>query len=145
MTLNPITEGLPSVVTNQLLNQESVLYFSYISHKGGCLSSSDRDEYWIAMTNKRVLYKAKILENNSAIERDGILPLEKISFVEVTDAKLPAGCGCSSTQAYGLRISTSGGTIIIPLPTKDKGYEIRKAYSEIVDTIKNSHDQQEKE
>ena len=143
MDINTIEEGLPDGLKNQLLGNEKVYYFSYISYKGGCLSSSSRDEYWIALTNKRVLYKAKVKEEdtNTLIEKDGILPIDKISFIEVTDVK-ESGCGgCSSAQVYELRISTSGGTIRIPLPTKEKGYEIRKKYSEVVEKIKNKEKQ----
>ena len=111
---------------------EKVHYFSYISYGGGCLSSSARDEFWISLTNKRVLYKANVTEEDKrTIEKNGILPLEKVSFIEVTD--MTENEGCSSTQAYQLRISTSGGTIVIPIPTKEKGYEIRKIFSEIVE------------
>ena len=137
MDMNTIEESFPDGLKNQLLGKEEVSYFSYISYKGGCLSSSSRDEYWIALTNKRVLYKAKVKEEgtNILIEKDGVLPIDKISFIEVTDVKKPGCAGCASTQVYELRISSSGGTVRIPLPTKEKGYEIRKKYSEVVEEI----------
>ena len=109
MTLEIITKGLPEELQTQLIHDEKVYYFSYIVYKGGCLRSSSRDEYWIALTNKRVIYKAKVKEDNSVVEKDGILPLEKVSFVEVTEVKEKSGC--SSTHSFELRISTSGGTI----------------------------------
>jgi hypothetical protein len=134
MSIQRITEGLPNELTMQLLPQEEVYYFSYISFDGGCFSSSSRNNYWIALTNKRVLYKTKVMEtNNIFTEKDGILPLDKVSFIEVTEQ---TNKGCSPTKSYQLRISSSGGTSIIPIPTKEKGYEIRKVYSEIIDTAK---------
>jgi len=133
MTLTPIKEGLPSELTSQLMSQESVYYFSFIAFEGGCGSSKSRQNYWISVTNKRVLYKTKVVENNTIVEKDGILPLEKISFVEVSEGKKTAGC--SSVVMYELRISTSGGTVIIPVPTKEKGFEVRKVYSEIVESM----------
>lgn len=132
-----IYEGLPDEVSSQLMSKEEVYYFSYISYKGGCGSSGARQNYWIALTNKRVLYKAKILEEKlKYVEKDGILPLDKISFVEVSEVKDTKGCGCSSAKVFQLRISSSGGTVIIPIPTKEKGYEIRKVYSEITEEMK---------
>jgi hypothetical protein len=134
LTLSIITEGLPEELETQLLSKENVHYFSYISYQGGCLSSSNRKEYyWIALTNKRFLYKAKIKEENKVEERNGILPLEKISFIEVTDIK--ENSGCSTTLSYKLVIGTSGGNVEIPIPRKEKGYEIRKVYSEIAQGI----------
>jgi hypothetical protein len=133
MSLREITEGLPEELTSQLRLDEKVYYFSYISFKGGCLSSKSRQEYWISVTNKRVIYKTRIKEDNKFIEKDGILPFEEISFIEVTEFEEKSGC--SSAKAFQLRISTSGGTAIIPIPTKEKGYEIRKVYSDIIEML----------
>lgn len=132
MSLTEITAGLPSDLTMQLMPNEVTHYFSYISFRGGCGSSGSRENYWIALTNRRVIYKTKIMEDNkNFVEKDGIIPLEKISFIEVTEGQ-SAG-GCSSAKAYHLRISSSGGTIVIPIPTKDKGYEIRTVYTQITE------------
>jgi len=130
MDLKLITEGLPNDLTMQTMPNELVYYFSYIAFKGGCGKSGSRENYWVALTNKRVIYKTKVMENNKTyVEKDGILPLEKISFIEVTEGQ--SASGCSSAKAFQLRISSSGGTVVIPIPTKGKGYEIRKVYSQI--------------
>lgn len=136
MAIEVIEEGLPGDLTNQIINGEKVHYFSYISYKGGCSSSSSREDYWIALTNKRVLYKTRILEDARSVEREGVLPLEKVSFIEVTDAKDSSGCGCSTSSLYEIRLSTSGGTINIPVPTKEKGYEIRSTFLNIMEEYK---------
>lgn len=135
MALTPMTEGIPSDVSSQLLSGEQVYYFSYITFKGGCGSSGSRSNYWIALTNRRVLYKSKVQESNSKtfVERDGALPMDKVSFIEVSEKSSSSGCGCSSTKAYHLQLGSSGGTVIIPIPTKEKGYEIRRVYAEIQD------------
>ncbi|MFC3801534.1 PH domain-containing protein [Cohnella sp. GCM10012308] len=120
----------------QIMPNEVVYYFSYIAFKGGCGNSGSRENYWIALTNKRVVYKTKVMEDNkNFVEKDGILPLEKISFIEVTEGQSSEGCGCSTTKVFQLRISSSGGTVVIPIPTKEKGYEIRKVYSQIAEMI----------
>lgn len=129
MSLTAITQGLPTDLTMQLMSSETVYYFSYIAASGGCLGSGQKQNYWIGLTNKRVLYKTKVMEGKSYVEKDGILPFEKVSFLEVSEAQDSQGCG--KTKGFQLRISTSGGTLIIPIPTKEKGYAIRQVYSEL--------------
>ncbi|RXZ80981.1 hypothetical protein EBB07_16205 [Paenibacillaceae bacterium] len=132
MSLTAITQGLPDDLSMQLLPNEVIYYFSYIAFQGGCGSSSSRQNYWIALSNKRVIYKTKVMEGSkNYVEKDGILPLDKISFIEVTEGQ--ASEGCASSKIFQLRISSSGGTVIIPIPTKEKGYEIRKLYSQITE------------
>lgn len=115
------------------MNTEKVYYFSFIAFRGGCGSSGQKENYWLALTDKRVIYKTKVAELKgkleNLIEKDGDLPFGKISFLEVSEAK--EAKGCSSQQVFHLRLSTSGGTVIIPIPTKEKGYEIRKIYTEL--------------
>ena len=138
MTLPKIDRStLPNELGNQLLPNEDVFYFSYISYKGGCLSSSSRDEHWIALTGKRALYKAKVTEGEKTVGKEGVLPLEKISFIEVTNVTDKTGCmGCNTVTYFALRISTSGGTVDIPVPTKEKGNEIRNIFQHIIEEQK---------
>lgn len=51
MSLVAIRDGLPSDLTLQLLSDEEVFYFSYITLQGGCLNSGSRENYWIAISN----------------------------------------------------------------------------------------------
>jgi len=133
MALTAITTGLPADVTNQLMAAEKVYYFSFIAFKGGCVSSGQKENYWLALTDRRVMYKTKVSELKGKlenfVEKDGDLPFDKISFIEVSEGQ--EASGCNTTKTFQLRISTSGGTIAIPIPTKEKGYEIRKIYSEL--------------
>jgi len=137
MTLTLIRNSeLPQDLANQLLPNEDVFYFSYISYKGGCFSSSSKNEHWIALTNKRVLYKARVSETDKMIEKEGVLPIDKISFIEVTQVKENKGCGgCNSVEYFALRISTSGGTITLPVPTKEKGNEIRNTFQNVIEEL----------
>jgi len=133
MALTAITGGLPGDLTNQLMPAEKVYYFSFIAFKGGCGAKGEKQNYWLALTDRRVMYKTKVSELNGKVEtfreKDGDLPFDKISFIEVSEAQNASGC--STTKLFQLRISTSGGTIVIHIPTKEKGYEIRKTYSEL--------------
>lgn len=140
MTLTIVDRNaLPKELEKQLLPNEDVFYFSYISYSGGCMSSSSRDEHWIALTGKRALYKAKVTEGEKTVGKEGVLPLEKISFIEVTNIHDKGGCmGCNSKTYYALRISTSGGTVVIPVPTKEKGDEIRNIFQHIIEEQKIS-------
>lgn len=133
MALTAITAGLPYDVTSQLMAAENVYYFSFIAFNGGCDSKGQKENYWLALTDRRVMYKTKVSElkgkMENFVEKDGDLPFDKISFIEVSEGQ--GSQGCNTTKAFQLRISTSGGTIAIPIPTKEKGYEIRKIYSEL--------------
>jgi len=133
MALTEINTGLPPEVTSQLMATEKVYYFSFITFKGGCGSSGQQDNYWLVLTDRRVMYKTKVSElkdkTEHFFERNGDLPFEKISFIEVSEVQTSKGC--NTEKAFQLRISTSGGTIAIPVPTKEKGYEIRRIYSEL--------------
>ncbi len=133
MNIPEILTGLPNDVINQLMTTEKVYYFSFIAFKGGCGSSGQKENYWLALTDRRVMYKTKVSELKgkleSFVEKNGDLPFDKISFIEVSEGQ--EAQGCSTKKAFQLRISTSGGTIVIPIPTKEKGYEIRKIYSEL--------------
>jgi hypothetical protein len=138
MALSEITTGLPGDVANQLMATEKVYYFSFIAFNGGCASSGQKENYWLAMTDRRVMYKTKVAELTKLaelksiteifIKKDGDLPFDKISFIEISEGQYG---GCNKKKVFQLRISTSGGTIAIPIPTKEKGNEIRKVYSEL--------------
>lgn len=135
LIIQPIAPAeLPQEVTYQLLSNETVYYFSYINiQDGGCMSSGSSALYWIALSDKRILYKSKIKENDNdntkLTEKNGIIPFDKISGVEITHGEEQ---GCSNTEYYQLRVSNSGGAIIIPILTELKGFEIRKAYMELL-------------
>jgi hypothetical protein len=88
------------------------------------------------LTGKRALYKAKVTEGKKTVEKEGVLPLEKISFIEVTFITDNSGCGgCNSVTYHALQISTSGGTVVIPVPTKEKGNEIRNVFQHIIEEL----------
>ncbi len=132
---------LPANVVCQLLNDEKVYYFSFLSlDNGGCLNvKATTEHYWICLTDKRILYKAKIQEgdNSKLIERNGIIPFDKISYLEITDKKEDYGC-MGKTACFDLKVGNSGGVIGIPIPTERKGFEIRKIYMELLEDKKGN-------
>ncbi|MDA3049804.1 hypothetical protein OFO03_02420 [Campylobacter sp. JMF_02 ED1] len=134
------TEQLPLGVSSQLLTNENVYYFSFITFKGGCGTAGSKKDHWIALTNKRILYKSKISDekNKSFKESNGIIPFDKISLMEIDSKIEKGGCGCSGTQSFNLKIASSGTIVIIPIPTEAKAYEIRKAYMELLELRKEN-------
>ena len=139
-------EALPIEVTSQLLEGEDVFYFSYIDINSGCgcLGGNSSAKYWISLTDKRVLYKSKIKEDDNCIyvEKNGIIPLKKISSIEVTYGKQG---GCVPTEYYELKIGNPGGAISIPIPTEYKGLAVRKCYMELLEYQKEEKQEGENE
>lgn len=68
MALIEITSGLPVEVTSQLMRTEKVYYFSFIAFQGGCGSYKQKENYWLALTDKRVIYKTKVSELDSIMQ-----------------------------------------------------------------------------
>jgi hypothetical protein len=62
------------------------------------------------------------------VERDGLIPLSKVSHVEVTQA---TKSGCLGEKTFYLTIGSSGGQVQIPIPNREKGVEVRHIVSEI--------------
>ena len=131
-------DKLPPYLANQIVANENVFYFSFISYKGGCFSSSTKEDHWIALTNKRVLYKARVVDGLKSVEKEGTLPIEKVSFIEVTEVTEDKyGCGgCAKSTYSAISISTSGGATVIPVPTKEKANEIRMVFQNLVEELK---------
>ena len=140
-------DTLPLSLTSQLLEKEDVYYFSYLiveSNDGGCFGSNSRSDFWISLTDKRIIYKAKIRENNNTklIEKNGVIPFDKISSVEISHSE--ESTGCSNIESYELIIGSSGSQIVIPIPTEEKGFEIRKIYMEILEILKKKDESEDK-
>lgn len=139
--------ALPLSLTSQLLEKENVYYFSYLiveANDGGCCGTNSRSDFWISLTDKRIIYKAKIREDNNTkfFEKNGVIPFDKISSIEITYSR--ENSGCSNTESYELIIGSSGSKIIIPIPTEEKGFEIRKIYMEILEILKKKDEDDDK-
>jgi len=119
----------PMDLTSQLGVGEQVRFFSYLATKGGCFGlAAKRDEYWIALTDRRILYRAMVRDNKQTIERDGLIPFDKISHVEVAQA---TQSGCGGGKSFVLKVGASGGEVQIPIVSREKGLEVRNAYAKL--------------
>ena len=127
-------DGLPSDLVKQLNANEKLYFFSPVVFKGGCLGMGGGGNFWAALTDKRLLYHAKVEEGNGFVEREGILQLKNISSMEMIEAK-PKGCLSFLSKSYWeLRVNAQGAVIGLPFPNKQKGLEVRAIYYELVDT-----------
>jgi hypothetical protein len=129
--------GLPTEFTSQLSEGENVYFFSPLETQGGCLGfGSSSGNFWVGLTDKRVLYHAKVKEGNSYFERDGILLLKNISSLEISETQLPGCLGTSilAPKSWELRINAQGGIIGLPFANKEKGNEMRSIYHELTQT-----------
>jgi hypothetical protein len=134
MPLELKREGLPSDLIKQLSADEKIYFFSPVDFKGGCLESGGKGNYWAALTDKRLLYHAKVKEGDAYLEREGILNLKNITSVEMAEGK-PSGCMAS--KYWELRVNASGAIIGLPFPNKQKGLEVRAIYYELTEREKS--------
>ena len=119
----------PADLMGQLGQGERIQFFSYLATKGGCLGmGGTSSRYWIAMTDRRIIYSAMVQDQNKTINRDGMVPFPKVSHVEVAEVKQG---GCMSSKSYLLKIGASGGEVHIPITTREKGLEVRNAYARL--------------
>ena len=127
MPLKPITEGLPEDFAIQLTPSETVYYFSFIALIGGCNGKGKKENHWIGITDKSIVFKTKVMDGKKLFEKEAKIPFEKIGLIELSESQ--DANGCRLTKGFQIRIRTPSATLIIPLPTKEKCYEIRKAYA----------------
>jgi len=126
-------EGLPSDLVKQLNADEKIYFFSPVIFKGGCLGLGGGGNFWAALTDKRLLYHAKVTEGNGSFEREGVLQLKNISSMEMIEAQ-PKGCLGFLSKHWELRVNAQGSVIGLPFPNKQKGLEVRAIYYELVNT-----------
>ncbi|MDD4127519.1 MAG: hypothetical protein PHV39_07525 [Methanomicrobium sp.] len=130
MPQKPYNNGLPDELLKQLYTDERLCFFSPVAFKGGCLSFSKKANFWVALTDKRLLYHAKIKEGRAYAEREGVIKIRNISSLELVEEM---GSGCLAPKFWALRVNVHGAVIGIPFPNKGKGLEIRSIYYELVE------------
>jgi hypothetical protein len=130
MPLELKREGLPSDLVKQLNADEKIYFFSPVVFTGGCLEGGSKGDYWAALTDKRLLYHAKVKEGQAYVEREGILQLPNITSVEMVEAQ---ASGCFAKPFWELRVNAQGAIIGLPFPSKQKGLEVRAIYYELTE------------
>ncbi len=100
--LTDIRQNVPADITNRLLNDEPVFYYS--SGSGGCLGMGGKE--WFALTNRRVLMTNSESGFLGMRKSSGTtdIPLEHVAAVSSTVVK-----GCLSTSG-AMVVTSTGGT-----------------------------------
>jgi len=134
MTLSKMaTDELPQEQAAKLLKGEIAYHFGYIAAKGGCLSSSSANQ-WIMITNQRVLFEAAVKEGEGLgakfVHQSGSIPMAKVSFVGTSHLETKEGCSQKKTTT--LKINSSGGEVVLAVPSQEEAGRIQGVIDEII-------------
>jgi hypothetical protein len=126
-------EQLPDDVRGRLHSGELIHHFTFIDvKKGGCGSTSAAKQ-WLLVTDQRILFEANVREGAGTtakyVHQSGSIPMPKVSYVGVATENVQQGC--SATPVTHLRVNSSGGEIILAIPTKEEAARIQG----VVDSI----------
>jgi hypothetical protein len=123
-----ISAQVPEEVRSQLGGREAILYFNYIDKTGGCSSGSTAKQ-WIMVTASRVMYRASLEQvqgsTTTFAETAGAILLPQISYVGMAKTE-QQGCGCTGATTYKFQINSSGGSIVIAMPTEQHVTHVRQ-------------------
>lgn len=129
-TLTP--DQLPDDVRTRLHAGELIHHFTFIDVKGGCGSTSTAKQ-WLLVTDQRILFEANVREGPAIaakyVHQSGSIPMPKVSYIGVATENVQKGC--SATPVTHLRVNSSGGEIILAIPTKEEAARIQG----VVDSI----------
>jgi hypothetical protein len=119
-------EQLPDDVRARLHPGELVHHFAFMDVKGGCGTTSTAKQ-WLLVTDQRILFEANVREASGTIgkysHQSGSIPMQKVSYVGVATENVQRGC--SATPVTHLRVNSSGGEIILAIPTKEEAARIQ--------------------
>jgi hypothetical protein len=87
----------------------------------------------ILITNIRILFEASVKEGQGGegkfVHQAGTIPMMKVSYVGTATSTSQEGC--SFVAAHTLRINSSGGEIILAIPTQGEAERIR----DVIDAV----------
>lgn len=134
MSLSVIQRNqIPAEQSAKLLPNETVYHFGYIDAAGGGCNNASTAKRWILITNQRILFEAAVKDNgNSQVSfanQSGSIPISKVSYVGTSNVVSTEGCSQKTTST--LRINSSGGEIILAIPTVQ---EAQRAHG-VIDAI----------
>jgi hypothetical protein len=116
---------------------EVVHYFSYIDAKGGCLTPTGAKQ-WILITDRRILFEASVKEGEGEgtkfFHQSGSIPMAKVSYVGTSSTKEQQGCNW--VKVTNLRINSSGGHIVLAIPTKAEAQRAQEVIDGIISQSK---------
>lgn len=125
---------LPQAQLSKLLPEEVVHHFGYIDAKGGGCANTSAAKQWILVTNQRILFEAAVKEGSGSqqkfVHQSGSIPMSKVSYVGTSTSQTPEGC--SQKKTTNLRINSSGGEIVLAIPTPEEAGRIQGVIDEII-------------
>ena len=125
---------LPQEQSSKLLPEEIAHHFGYIDAKGGGCAKTSTAKQWILVTNQRILFEAAVKEGSGTQEKfvhqSGTIPMSKVSYVGTSTSQ--ALEGCSQKKTTNLRINSSGGEIILAIPTQEEAGRIQGVVDGII-------------
>ena len=133
-TLSP--EQLPEDVRKRLQKEERVYHFAFIDQKGGCGSASTA-RHWLLVTDQRILFEAQVRSGfgSSAgyVHQSGSIPMSKVSYIGVATEQRGGGCsGRGSVSVHHLQVNSSGGEIVLVIPTKEEADRIQSVVESVL-------------
>lgn len=132
-------QQLPPELRSKFQPGEVVHHFAYIDAKGGCAEGSTAKQ-WIAITDRRVLFEASVKDGDQSPttfkHQTGSIPMSKVSYVGTATSAESEGCGCAMAHHSQLRINSSGGQIILAIPTKEEAERAKEVIDAIISQTK---------
>ena len=126
-------DQLPRELRDKAKPEETIHHFGYIDAKGGCANPSSAKQ-WILVTNKRILFEASVKEGpgegGKFVHQSGSIPMAKVSYVGTSTRQDQQGC--AQVKVTNLRINSSGGEIVLAIPTKQEAERAQEVIDEIL-------------
>jgi hypothetical protein len=101
--------------------------FGYIDATSGGCSSVSAAKQWILVTNQRIVFEAAVREGSGQqakfVHQSGTIPIAKVSYVGTSTSE--AQEGCSQRKVSSLRVNSSGGEIVLAIPTQEEAARLQ--------------------
>ena len=129
-------EELPKALRDKPQTGEVVHYFSYIADKGGC-GKPEQVKQWMLVTNKRIMFEASVKESSASdanfSHQNGTIPMAKVSYVACSEVSVKKWWG--PVKATHLIINSSGGQIVLEIPTLVEGQRAQEVIDGVISNI----------
>ena len=123
-------EKVPHEQVSKLMPDEKIYHFGYIDAKGGGCANASTAKQWILVTNQRILFVAAVQQGIIFVHQSGSIPMQKVSYVGT--ASTQNSQGCTQVKTSNLRINSSGGEIILAIPTQEEADRIQGVIDAII-------------
>lgn len=125
---------LPDEIRSKLQSGEIIYHFGYIGSKGGCSNPSSSFVQWLLVTERRILFEASVKQGTDDVgqfvHQSGSVPMAKVSYVGSATSQKQEGC--ASVPTIHLIINSSGGGIVLAIPTKAEADRVQAVIDGII-------------